>query len=90
MVRVTDNVEHSRFELAEDGHVAFADYHRSGHTLTIPHVEAPHVLRGTGAAGRLMQGMLEIVRARGEKVVPVCPYAVAWMHKHPGFADLLA
>ena len=79
---VIDNTSRSRFELEEAGHIAFADYqHRNG-VLVIPHVEAPIALRGTGAAGRLMEGVLKIVRDRGEKVVPTCSYAAAYMHQH--------
>ena len=87
---VADNPQLNRFEMQEDGHTAFADYQRRGHVLLIPHVEAPLALRGTGAAGRLMEGMLAIVRERGEKLVPVCPYAVAYIDRHKEHQDLVA
>ena len=90
MSQVVDNAARSRFELEEQGLVAFADYRRRGDHLVIPHVEAPPALRGTGAAGRLMSGMLEQVRERGLKVVPVCPYAVAFIRRHPEHQDLVA
>ncbi len=86
---VKDNPERSRFELEEDGHVAFANYRREGDVLVIPHVEAPPALRGSGAAGRLMQGMMETVRAQGLKVVPTCGYAAAWIKRHKEFDDLV-
>ena len=38
--RFTDNSDESRFELHVDGHTVWADYHRRGGVLTIPHVEA--------------------------------------------------
>lgn len=90
MSNVVDNPQHQRFELEEAGHVAFADYRRKDGVLVIPHVEAPIALRGTGAAGRLMEGMLALVRERGEKVVPVCSYAAAYMQQHQEHRDLLA
>ena len=62
---VTDNPERHCFELIEDGAVAFADYRRDGDRLVVPHVEAPDALRGTGAAGRLMEGVVEHARAEG-------------------------
>jgi predicted GNAT family acetyltransferase len=37
-----------------------------------------------------MEGMLAIVRERGEKVVPVCSYAAAYMRQHEEHRDLLA
>jgi hypothetical protein len=61
-----------------------------GDRLAIPHVEAPPALRGTGTAGRLMTGVLQIVRDRGLKVIPVCPYAAAFIRRHAEHQDLLA
>lgn len=78
------------FELAQDGARAFADYRVDGGRMMVPHVEAAHALRGTGAAGRLMEGVVDAARQRGLKIVPLCPYADAWMRKHPETADLRA
>ena len=86
--RVHDNRELQRFELPVDDQVVFADYRRQSGRLVITHVEAPPALRGTGAAGWLMQGMLELVRADQVKVLPLCSYARAWIQRHPEFKDL--
>lgn len=86
---ITDNREKRRFELDIDGQIAFANYRREGTRLVIPHVEAPPPLRGTGAAGRLMQGVMEIARAEGLKIVPLCGYASAWIRRHKEHHDLL-
>lgn len=83
MSSVTDNSERRRFELTIDDQTAFADYQTRGDQLILPHVEAPPALRGTGAAGRLMQGVMEIARARNLRVVPLCSYAAAWIKRHP-------
>jgi len=87
---VTDNTDLHRFELVEQGETAFADYRLSGDTLILPHVEAPSALRGTGAAGRLMDGVVAHARERRLKLRPVCSYAVAWIRRHPEANDLLA
>ncbi|RYD36038.1 MAG: N-acetyltransferase [Verrucomicrobiaceae bacterium] len=86
---VTDNTEKRRFELLEDGKLAFADYREASGVLVLPHVEADPALRGHGAAGRLMKGVLDIVRGRGLKVRPVCSYAVAFLQRHPEYHDLV-
>ena len=90
MTQVIDNKAQSRFELEENGFVAFAEYQRDGGMIVIPHVEAPPELRGTGAAGRLMEGVLNAARAQGLKVVPSCPYADAYIRRHKEWADLRA
>ena len=88
--QVQDNVERNRFELVVDGQVVFASYRRNGEALAIYHVEAPPRLRGTGAAGRLMQGVVEAARREGLKIVPYCGYAAAWIRRHREYSDLLA
>jgi predicted GNAT family acetyltransferase len=86
---VTDNETRHRFELNEGGHIAFANYRRAGDIVTIPHVEAPIELRGTGAASRLMAGIVALARRGRFSVVPTCPYAVAWFRRHPDANDIL-
>lgn len=87
---VTDNEAGQRFELTENGLTAFANYRRSGNTLTIPHVEAPPALRGKGTAARLMEGVVALARANGDTITPLCSYARAWFLRHPEHADLLS
>ena len=87
---VRDNTDRSRFELEEDGKLAFAEYRLEGKVMTIPHVEADPALRGSGSAGRLMTGVMEITRGRSLKILPICGYAAAWMRRHPQHHDLLA
>ena len=86
---ITDNNARSRFELNEEGKLAFADYRLDGDLLTLPHVEADPALRGKGTAGRLMAGVLELAREHGWKVRPICGYAVAYLERHPEYRDLL-
>ncbi|MEP2777370.1 MAG: GNAT family N-acetyltransferase [Luteolibacter sp.] len=82
IMEVTDNTQERRFELVENGLLAFADYDIDGNVLVIPHVEAHPDLRGSGAAGRLMKGLLEIADERGMEIRPVCGYAAAYLRKH--------
>ena len=79
---VTDNTDAHRFELAVDGHTAFADYRVADDTLYIDYVESPVPLRGTGAAGNLMEGIMTIAAQKGYAVVPICGYAATWMRRH--------
>jgi uncharacterized protein len=87
---VHDNGDRGRFELAVDGEVVFATYRREAGRLVINYVYAPPVLRGTGAADRLMAGVAARARAGGERIVPLCGYARAWLRRHPAHHDLLA
>lgn len=87
---VRDNTARHRFELEVDGHVAFSNYRREGGTLTILHTEVPSALGGRGVGSALVRGLLDIARAQGLKVKPLCPFVSAYIGKHPEYADLLA
>ena len=77
-----DNTANERFEYTVNGAIAFANYRREGKTLYIDYVEAPPALRGTGAAGKLMQAIVDFAEKQHLEVVPICGYAAAWMAKN--------
>jgi len=84
-----DNQEESRFELKENGLMVWAEYRIRDGKYLIPHVEAEPPLRGTGAAGRLMQQITDHARLEKLIIVPRCSYARAWFERHPEAADVL-
>lgn len=86
---VTDNAAASRFELAEQGETAFANYRIHADVITIPYVESPVASRGKGTAGRLLEGVVAHARMRKMKIVPICGYAVSWFRRHPEHNDVL-
>ena len=81
--KITDNRAAGSLELAVGDQIVFALYRREGPRLVIRHVEAPLNLRGTGAASRLMHGIVALAARDGLRVVPLCSYAAAWLRKHP-------
>ncbi len=88
-VPITDNAEDKRFELEVEGKTVFADYSLDGDTLRIHYVEAPPELRGSGAAGRLMEGIAQLAQDNHYKIVPICGYAAAWLRRHSEYHSLL-
>ena len=86
---VIDNPALQRFELTVGDQVAFAEYRRRPGLLIITHVETPVSLRGGGVAARVMKGVLEQARASGTKVAPLCPYAEAYIRRHPQYRNLV-
>jgi uncharacterized protein len=87
---VRDNTERNRFELDADGHIAFSNYQRADGVLTILHTEVPKALEGRGIGSALIRGVLDNARSQGLKVIAVCPFAKAYIERHPEYADLLA
>jgi predicted GNAT family acetyltransferase len=86
---VIDNAGAHRFELEENGLLAWADYRVHGERYVLPHVEAEPALRGTGAAGRLMQQIVDYAREKSLVLDPRCAYARAWFKRHPEADDVL-
>lgn len=92
--QVIDNPTRRRFELAlGSGTTAFINYsYRAGggrQVRVLTHAEVPVELRGAGVGARLTAGTLELLRSRGEKIVPLCPYVVSFIRRHPQYADLV-
>jgi uncharacterized protein len=74
-----DNQALNRFEREEQGALVFALYRREPGRLIIRHVEAAPLLRGTGAADRLMREIVEWVQQEGDTIIPLCGYAARWL-----------
>jgi len=81
--QISDNPARSRFELTVDGHTAFLAYERTKDSLTLVHTEVPVELRGRHFGEALVEGALEIGRREGLQIAVVCPFARAYLRKHP-------
>ena len=90
-INVVDNPSESRYgALADDGTlVGIAEYSRAGDVVTIEHVEVVAAYEGQGIASRLTTHVLDQLRGEGARIIPRCPYAVAFLRKHPEYADLV-
>ena len=89
-MNVINNTQESRYELIEDGHLAYADYHIHDGIISINYVFSPPELRGKGTAGRLMEDVMADIQARKLKARPICGYAASWLKRHSEFNGLIA
>lgn len=88
---VRDDPAASRFTLhLGDDVVGRADYFVDEDVVTVPHVETTPAYRGRGFAAVLMDGVVESVRANGQTIRPICPYAAAHLRDRPDTHDLVA
>ena len=73
-----------------DVEVAFAEIDPIGaNALLIKHTEVTPSEEGKGYGSSLVRSLLEHVRSDGKKVIPICPYAAAFIRKHPEYQDLV-
>ncbi len=86
---VRDNEAKHQFELIVEGHTALAAYRLKPGVITFTHTEVPKELGGRGIGSQLAKGALDQVRARGLKVVPLCPFIKKWIDEHADYQDLL-
>jgi len=84
-----DNKDESRFQLEEKGLLVWSEYRIKDGKYLLTHVEAEPPLRGTGAAGRLMQQIVDHARANQLVLEPRCHYARLWFQRHPEAGDVL-
>jgi predicted GNAT family acetyltransferase len=80
---VSDNRARSRFELTVEGHTAFLAYEQTNDTFTILHTEVPTPLRGRHFGERLVDFAMDFARREGLRTSIVCPFARAYLRRHP-------
>ncbi len=88
-ITVVDNPQAQQFQVAVDGHTAFAEYRLIRGSIMFTHTEVPQALGGRGIGSALIKAGLQAARERELKVMPVCPFFAAWFGKHPEDRDLL-
>jgi hypothetical protein len=88
---VADNPGQSRFELwLGTTRAGLIEYRSKPGVVFLVHTEVDPAFAGQGLGERLVTGALEDLRARGLKLVPLCPFVRAYLRRHPDQADLVA
>jgi predicted GNAT family acetyltransferase len=89
--RVTDNRRASRYELWLGAtRAGLIEYRSEPGVVFLIHTEVDPAFEGQGLGERLVAGALEDLRARGLKLVPLCPFVRVYLRRHPDQADLVA
>ena len=90
-LRVVDNPEERRYELWLGATLAgFIEYRSEPGTILLVHTEIDPAVEGRGLGSRLVAGTLDDLRARGVKLVPLCPFVRSYLRHHHEYADLVA
>ena len=88
---VRDNPEKARYEILRDGAlVGGIWYGAAPGMITLVHTEVAREVEGEGIGSRLVAATLDDIRARGLRVVPLCPFVRAYLRRHPEQRDLVA
>lgn len=88
---VTENVEAGQFELRDGTELlSLATYSERDNNVTVPHVETIPAHRGKGNAGKLMDGMLALLRDSERTITPLCPFAAGHIRDNAQYQDLVS
>ena len=87
--QVTHDPGHSRFEYRAGGSVAELVYRMHGERMVLLHTGVPDAMEGHGVGGELVRAAVGYAASQGLTVVPACPFARAWLERHPDVAALV-
>jgi predicted GNAT family acetyltransferase len=84
VIVVRDNPPELRYELLlDDRRVGEIRYRiEDDGAVALVHTEVDPDRQGQGLGTKLVEGALEDLRARRIRVVPVCPFIVAYLRRH--------
>lgn len=82
-------VTKGRFEIEQDGAVAYLEYALAGKVLELIHTEVPATMQGTGAGSELVKSAFDWAREHHIKVDVICPFATEYIARHPEYTDLV-
>jgi uncharacterized protein len=87
---IRDNRDELRYELVHDGDVVGEILYRlRPDALALVHTEVAPKFEGRGFGTELVAGALDDIRARGEHVIPICPFVRAYIRRHPEYRELV-
>lgn len=88
-LELVNNEVAKRFEMSVGEHKAIIEYKQNPHTMVLLHTEVPQQLEGKGAATAIIEKVLKLVETNQQKLIPVCPFVVAYVKRHPEWNRIL-
>ncbi len=89
MSQVIHKEEARRFELTVDSAIAYIEYKvEQPNVFAFVHTLVPDAHKGKGVASQLTKGAFEWCKTHGVQIIPVCPFIVTYLKRHPEWNDL--
>jgi uncharacterized protein len=89
-VVVRDNPAKRRYEAFVGSALAgFADYHAQPGLVTVMHTEIDPAFEGQGVGSELVREMLDDIRRKDAKVLPICPFVRTFLQRRAEYASLI-
>ena len=85
-IAIERNEDTHRYELTVEGALAgYAEFRSEPGRITFTHTIVRSEYGGRGLGTRLAKFVLDDAVARGERVVPKCPFIAAYLREHGGY-----
>lgn len=79
-----DNKERRQYEFHIEKYTPRIEYIKSSNgEIYLTHTEVPPALNGRGIGSLLVEKSLKNIEDQGLRLVPLCPFVAAYIHKHP-------
>ena len=88
-IPLRNNKADNRFEMTFENYVSFIEYDQAGDTMSLLHTEVDPALEGKGVGTALVEKVLTEIEKREGKLIPLCPFVVAYIKRHPEWERLI-
>ena len=88
--KVKLEADQRRFVIRDEQGTGELRYNRIDSQIILEHTEVSPALRGRGVASSLARAALEYARANELTVIPVCPFVIGYLARHPEYQTLLS
>lgn len=85
-----DNGDKHQYEFHIDGYIPKIEYIKSKNgEIYLTHTEVPTALEGKGIGSQLVKKVLTDIKEKDLRLVPLCPFVAAYIHKHPEWKQIV-
>lgn len=83
-----DNKEKQQYEFHIEGFTPLIQYTRDKDQISLISTQVPSQLGGRGIASALIEEVLKDIEKQGLSLIPICPFIIAYIEKHPEWQKL--
>ena len=88
--RIVNVAEKGRYEVFADGRFAgYSTYELEPGRVVVTHTVIRPAFEGRGIGSRLVEFVVDDIRSRGLRIVPVCPFTRSYLQRHPDYAPIV-
>jgi predicted GNAT family acetyltransferase len=88
-LELVNNTTARQFELNVEGSTAIIEYKQTPSKMFLLHTEVPPQLEGRGVGTAIIEKALQFIEAHHYKLVPLCPFVLAYLQRHPEWKRLV-